>query len=249
MHDEFTQITRASVKDTVFQYKTILNTLTEDLFVKISAEDNRFNASGFSEIIKVSRPDTIRPSAPVFSNYTVSDSCIFLEWKKSSSKDVVNHIIFRTPAGGSLWTAIAVFDTIYNPSSYCDTSAKAGEVYDYVIIAVDDAGNKSLKGRTIQIQMADKKPSDDIKKFKGTINQENGVIELSWEIPSKPVYSILIYRKAGDDILRKYKILYQSVDKFTDKDLQINTRYEYQIRFIYSDKSSSSFSKKVILNY
>jgi len=92
LNSEFSQVTKKAIKDTVFRFKTTLNTLTKDMYLKITAEDNHFNPSEFSEIIKVTRPDTIAPSSPVIDYFRVTDTCIYLKWIRSTSKDVINHI-------------------------------------------------------------------------------------------------------------------------------------------------------------
>ncbi len=249
LNSEFTQITNKAVKDTVFRFKTTLNTLTEDMYLKLMAEDNRFNPSGFSKIIKVTRPDTIPPSLPVIKDYKITDTCIYLKWVKSTSKDVVNHIVFRSLAGKEEWEAIAIFDNTCNRDSYCDTSAIAGIPYKYVVIAVDEADNRSKKVKPINLQMSKKRIEGKINNFKAEIDREAKHILISWNLPKKPFKEIYLYRKTGDGKLKTYKRFYEAVDKFTDKNVQINTRYEYRLRIIYADGKSSPFSDKKIVDY
>lgn len=249
LNSEFTQVTKKAIKDTTFRFKTTLKTLTEDMFLKVMAEDNRFNPSKFSNIIKVTRPDTIPPSSPVIKDFKVTDTCIYLKWVRSTSRDVVNHIVFRSPNKKEEWEAIAVFDTIYNLNSYCDTSATPGILYKYVIIAVDDADNKSKKIKPVRLQMSKKRTVGKIKNFKAEINTEAKHIEISWNLPNKPIKQIFLYRKTGEGKTRTYKRFYEAINNFIDTNIQINTKYEYQLRIIFEDGKSSPFSKKIILNY
>ena len=249
LNSEFTQITKKALTDTVFQFKTTLKTLTEDMFVKIKAEDNRFNPSDFSEIIKLKRPDTIAPSPPVIKDFRVTDSCIYLKWVRSTSKDVVNHIVFRSSGEEEKWEAIAVFDTVYNPDFYCDTSAVPGIMYKYIVIAVDDADNKSEKIKAVSLQMSKKHIVGEIKNFKAVVDTEAKCINLSWDLPSLPVKTIILYRKSDNEQLKTYKRFYSSVNKFSDTNLQLNTNYEYLLRIIYKNGKSSPFSKKQTVHY
>lgn len=249
LNSEFTQITKKAIKDTIFMFKTSLNTLTEDMFLKIMAEDNRFNPSGFSEIIRVIRPDTIPPSSPVIKNYKITDTCIYLKWVKSTSKDVVNHIVFRSLAGKEEWEAIAIFDNTYNPDFHCDTSAVPGTVYKYVVIAVDEADNRSRKLKPINLQMSKKRIEAEINNFKAEIDRKAKHILISWDLPDKPFKEIYLYRRVGDGKIKTYKRFYKVVDNYTDNNVQINTRYEYRIRIIYANGKSSPFSEKRIVEY
>ncbi len=249
MNSEFTQVTKKAIKDTTFRFKTTLKTLTEDMFLKVMAEDNRFNPSEFSNIIKVTRPDTIAPSPPVIKDFKVTDSCIYLEWVRSSSKDVVNHIVFRSPDGKDEWEAIAVFDTIYNHDSHCDTSATPGILYKYVVIAVDEADNKSDKIKPVKLQMSKKRTTGKINNFKAEVDTEARNIVISWDLPNKEIKEIHLYRKIGEGKTKTYKRFYKATDNFTDTNIQINTTYEYRLRIIFADGKSSPFSEKVIVDY
>jgi hypothetical protein len=249
MNSEFTQITRKAVPDTVFKFKTTLKTLTEDMFIKVMAEDNRFNPSVYSEIIKLKRPDTIPPSPPVIKNFSVTDSCIYLEWIRSTSKDVVNHIVFRAKADEDEWEAIAVFDNKYNLDYHCDTSAVPGVMYKYLVIAVDEADNKSEKIKPVKLQMSKKRIEGKIKNFKAEVDPEAKHIVISWELPDKEIKEILLYRRTDAGKIRTYQRFYEPVKDFIDTNILINTHYEYQLRIIFTDGKSSPFSNRVIVNY
>lgn len=249
MNSEFTQITKKAIKDTVFRFKTTLKTLTENMYLKAMAEDNRFNPSAFSEIIKVMRPDTIPPSPPVIKDFKITDTCIYLKWVKSTSKDVVNHIVFRSLAGKDEWEAIAIFDSEYNRDSHCDTSAVPGILYKYLVIAVDEADNRSKKIKPVNLQMSKKKVEGKINNFKAEIDREAKHIVVSWDLPDEPFKEINLYRRTGEGKIKTYKRFYEAVDKFTDKNIYINTSYEYRLRIIFANGKSSPFSEKVIVDY
>lgn len=249
LNSEFSQVTRKAVPDTVFKFKTTLKTLTEDMYIKVMAEDNRFNPSEYSEIIKIKRPDTIAPSPPVIKDFSVTDSCIYLKWVRSTSKDVVNHIVFRSKADEDEWEAIAVFDTIYNHDYYCDTTAQPGIMYKYLVIAVDEADNKSDKIKPVKLQMSKKRTTGKINNFKAKIDTEAKNIVISWDLPDKEIKEIYLYRKIGEGKTRTYKRFYKITNNFTDTNIQINTRYEYRLRIIFADGKSSPFSEKQIVDY
>jgi fibronectin type 3 domain-containing protein len=241
--DEFSQITRKAIRDTVFSFKTTLKTLTHSIYVKVYAEDNRFNPSDYSEVLELKRPDTIRPSAPLIRNYEVLDNAINLQWSNSSSEDVVREIVLRKEVKSSHWDTIVCFSRQESINSYRDTSVRAGKTYLYTILSEDAASNVSDDNVIIQLQMPDKKVAGKVEKFKIKADRDNGVIYLHWSLPTQGVKAIYIYRREDDGHLLKYKTLYKPVNSFTDRALHINTRYEYKIRFEYDNGKSSEFSE------
>lgn len=81
---------------------------------------------------------------------------ILIEWKWSQSSDLVEQRIERRKEGSPSWTTLRSFDqdTIERYSEHddlislvggmhIDTTAQMGLDYDYRVLAVDDAGNRS----------------------------------------------------------------------------------------------------------
>jgi len=68
-----------------------LRSLTPKIFYRVKALDFNYNQSEFSEIIAVTRPDTIPPVSPVFSNVIVGEKQVELYFVTSSSEDVKEH--------------------------------------------------------------------------------------------------------------------------------------------------------------
>ncbi len=249
LNSEFSQVTKKALKDTLFRFQTTLKTLTENLYVKVSAEDNRFNPSDFSEVLLLKRPDTIPPSPPLIDDFKITDSGIWLHWIRSTSKDVVNHIVFRAKEGEKEWTAIAVFDLAYNLDSYADTSAVPGIMYKYAVLAIDDADNKSDLVRPVKLQMGNKKVSGSVENFKAEIDEVKKCINIWWDLPKKEIKEIQLLRKTGDGNFKTYKRFYENLNHYTDSDLEIHTRYEYRLRIIFADGTSTPFSERAVVEY
>ncbi len=136
----FNILNSAPVADTSFRDTVTLKTLTKDIYYSIVAVDARSNMSPFSDKIKIQKPDTIPPTAPVFNHYECTDSSIVLRWAASSSKDIAYY---------ELWRKIdhSDFELLYTPvkdeTTYIDTSLNPISRYTYRIIAVDDSGLKA----------------------------------------------------------------------------------------------------------
>lgn len=247
LNDEFSQITKEAITDTFFTFTTTLNTLTSEIFIKVKAEDFRYNQSEFSKTLKVLRPDTIPPSAPIINNYKVSDTGITIFWTNSSSKDVFVHKLLRKNQNSDVWKTISEFKNEKN--FYCDTSVVSEMIYDYAIVAIDNFGNTSKIQNSVQVQMIKKIVLDQIKGLKAKIDEDNNSIRLLWTLPQKQVKKIFIFRQIDEYPIELYVTLNQPVDFFIDKNLSINSNYQYQIKFLYHDNSFSDFSKKVSIKY
>jgi uncharacterized protein len=154
--NDYFQITNDVVADTVFEYVTTLNTLSEEAYFKIAAEDLHSNRSVNSEVCVMKRPDIIPPVPPLIRKADISTRGVDLEWVESSSSDVVSHRVQRKEliASGQ-WTTLATFDKKGKSSkpAYIDSSALNTTTYLYRIAATDDANLVSYS-KTIQVKPA-----------------------------------------------------------------------------------------------
>ena len=139
---EYMELTKTWVRDTFFWHSINLNTLADSVYYKIVALDNRQNASDWSPIGVLERPDIIPPSPPVISKIEPRIGYIKIKGIGSSSEDLVQHELQRKKNQGYLWETISVMqagEAIY----FEDSTASYQYNYDYRLLAVDDAGLKS----------------------------------------------------------------------------------------------------------
>ena len=140
--EHYFQVTQDVVADTVFNYTTTLNTLSEEAYFKIAAEDLHSNYSVNSEVCVMKRPDVIPPVAPLISKADVTSTGVDLAWIESSSSDVVSHRVERKEMiSNGNWEVLATFVTKGKAKipAYLDNTASNLTTYLYRIAAVDDA--------------------------------------------------------------------------------------------------------------
>lgn len=130
---------------------TTLNTLTKKIYYKVIAFDTHFNQSASSEIIELTKRDTIPPVSPLITGFAVNDSSVVLRFANSSSEDVVRNILLRRES------ANAKFDTLFSNSDlrisqFTDTKITSGKQYEYAMIAKDDGGLQSKSSKSIQVK-------------------------------------------------------------------------------------------------
>jgi hypothetical protein len=247
LNEEFTQVTREAVRDTIFTDTINLNTLTSKVYYKIMATDMNGNISVFSDPLTLKRPDIIPPVPPVIQKFNASDSAIYFKWVPSTSVDVVKQLLYRREKNTSIWQTIAVLTP--KTSEYFDTSAVARITYEYCLTAVDDSKLESEKKQVFTLSLVDYGFNGKIGKIESKVDRQEKKIELKWEYTDKQPERFVIYRSAKDEPLRIYKSVSGTEKKFIDKALTMNTTYTYRIKANYSDGSGSPLSKEIIINY
>jgi len=232
--EEFSQLTVAPVRDTVFIDKVSLKTLTQSVYYKILANDIRQNYSGFSEILEVRRPDIIPPSSPMIQGIQATNTGIYIHWVNSASADVRHNVLIRKADDSLRWVPVQVLSA--TDTSYCDFSAKQGTLYAYNVLAVDSAGNTSPN---INPASARRKLTGclAITELRYTILRDKDAIRLNWENPGC-AERYIIYRGCADKPMETYRNTIENV--FLDDKLIPDTKYLYAVKAISETDVSGS---------
>lgn len=230
--DEFSLLTPKILIDSLFRYKVNLNTLTHAIYYQVRAIDKHDNHSEPSATLKLMRPDTIAPVAPVLNAIAEKDEHPALSWICSTSDDVVRHIIIRkSDIDDATADTIATLNNIQN--TYVDKDAERGMPYTYAIYAQDEAGNKStLVKRYFE-------PSHKtVAQLSLKVSNEAGINKLTWTLSArKKVAKFAIFRADNDGSL----LPYVTTDKQTYRDVDIimGHKYKYAVQIIFADGSQS----------
>lgn len=244
LREEFMEMTSYFVEDSSWLDTLSLNNLTSEVYYKISAVDQNYNNSPFSDWIELLKPDTIPPVPAVLKSYNIDSSGISLRWVNSSSDDWARANLIRLKD--------SEFDSILNWSndsvnSYTDNTLDQQGSYCYIIYAYDKAGNQSESSKLyVNYELGYRIFNS---KLVAIVDRREKEIKLSWE-PQTDVYSIKIYRKKNDGNFRLLKTVYElSEDVYVDEDLSINNNYSYKIQVTYSSGHSSKLSDAVTVEY
>ena len=229
--------------DTVFTDTINLKTLTKNIYYKLKAVDVRDNLSPFSEMLTISRPDIVPPVSPVIKNITDNKGFPELQWVNSSSSDVAKHHIYRKIEGesDSLYKLIATIQKTNDiRSTYYDKTGEKGKAYIYFVSAEDEAGLLSNPSNTGYFKIE----SGITEKVKIKKKQFIDYIELTWTVTSeKEIERILVYRSTNDDPLKLYDNT--TGPDYKDRKITPETEYNYAIKVVFTDGSSSVLSNKV----
>ncbi len=219
---DYTNLTNRPITENHFEYKFPLNWLNRNIYVTVLAEDAFYNFSDFSDTIAVKVFDTIPPSPAVFRSYESTDSAICMEWVNSSSSDLMATRLVRTD-GANADTLLSFKD---EHTQFCDSGAKSDKRYEYTIVSIDSAGNKSLSN-TIAAT-GKHKPYNVTLKVKFDAG-ENAMV-LSWDNDDEKQTSAYIYKAANGGKLYLFKTISGEETTFVDRDVEINRPYSYRVK-------------------
>lgn len=241
---EFSVVTGYAVEDSIYTDTITLNTFTRDAFYKIMAVDQSYNYSGLSEEVRVIRPDITRPSPPIFDDYEVRDSSVYLHWARSSSDDV-RHLTLIKKTMNTDWKTITELSPSTN--NYIDSNIEHSGIYDYAIYAVDSVGLVSDTIRPIRIKTSASK-IPPVNNVQIVIDSKTKIANLSWSHPMLGDIKYVIYKEIAGEGYILLKV--NSADKkaIFDRNIEKGKQYNYAIKVMHNDGRKSVFSDVVSIN-
>ena len=226
---EFSQLTGNVLHDTLFVDTVKVATLTEHVYYKVAAVDTRFLHSEMTHPLELNRPDLLAPEAPLFTDVFVSDTTVQLSWAPSASKDVVKQVLMRRTSVEEPWKELTTLGAFEN--RYVDSDVEKRQRYFYRIIAVDDAGLRSIPAPDVAGRPYDRGKRSGVHDPKGTYNSKTGVITLTWNFSGlDEEYWFVIYRSYNGSRMKQYRAVGSSERKYADHLLVGNGTYDYTVR-------------------
>ncbi|WP_212004583.1 fibronectin type III domain-containing protein [Chitinophaga sp. HK235] len=247
--EEFIEVTKEICTKPLFCDTVTLHTLTPKVFYQIIAVDKNYNTSGYTPFIMLRRPDTIAPSAPVITKAFRSDSlrAVILEWRNSTSEDVVKYTLSRINVKDSSMITVTSWDTAHLRETYTDTTLQQGNTYYYQLMVWDDAGNKSKEISGDIWFETGRRPA--VGAWKAIVNQEKKQVELSWEYHLPDVRQYRIYRAKNDAPFILYTTLEGGLKQWADVEIILGNIYKYKITAIMKGDVKAEMSKEIQVKY
>lgn len=212
-----------------------LNTITPKIYYKVKALDYNYNQSVFSEYAVVTKPDTIPPVTPVFTNVLVSNNKIELQFANSESPDVKEQLLYRRTDPKQSWMLLQTLSPAEKKA--IDTSVQSGTTYYYALRAKDEMGLLSPFANAVT-----GKPYNDgllpaVQRISSA--EQDKAIVLKWEYPqqNKKVYFIIYKQDKNGHLVQAGRV---TDNIFTDQTVAlVNT---YAIKAITADGDQSKLS-------
>ncbi len=217
-------------------YDTVgLNSLTPKIYYKVKALDFNYNQSVYSEMAIVKRPDTIPPTAPVFTNVIVKEKQVALYFAPSESIDVNAQIVYRKTDINANWNVLQKLNP--TQTQVIDTTVKTGITYYYTIRALDESNLYSSYANTVY-----GKPFDSgIRPVVGNITSKiiDKKVVLSWSYPKAYTGATFVIYKKNE---KGNFLQYQKVTTTFFTDNKTDKENSYAIKVFTDDGGQSALS-------
>ncbi len=245
--EEFVQINNKFIKDTFYNEKLNLNTLSRKIYYSISAVDDNYNCSTNSLPIEVKRTDTIPPQAPILRTITSELSGVKLNFILSNSEDLSYHKIYRREGNNMDYLEMRILKLNDSLSNFTDTTAQYGETYTYLIKAFDEDNNQaSSKKLTTLYETGYRKKLTDVNYL---VDRTKKNIILFWSYTEKEVEKYILYRAKENEALSIIKTVDGNTLQYTDNYLNIGNLYEYRIKAVLYNGTESVISNPIKVTY
>ncbi|MBK8623350.1 MAG: hypothetical protein IPN79_16695 [Saprospiraceae bacterium] len=236
--------------DTVWQGKIPLNVLTEKIYIKLKAVDNRMNHSDFSEVLTLQKPDLIAPVSPVFGVSEVTKDGIMLQWTTSKSIDVIAHVLERKEEGrDTKFEIINKFEGArLDVNTYVDKNVKAGKTYSYRVYAVDDAGLISPDAGVLTLKSYYRKIIEPVTNLTLSLTEDKRAARLQWNYQNQTNVNFSIYKNINETGYITYKIV-KGQTSFEDIKIKKGDIVKYRVKVVDQDGKQSEFSEEVVYTF
>lgn len=249
-NDNFSPVNKGKLEFNTFQDTLSINSLNEKIYYFVRAEDDNYNKSEPSKILVLERPDNVPPIAPLIEALTYTDSAIVVNWKFSSSEDVILYEIYRREAIKKIdteWKIIAI--TSDSLHTFKDNSIQNGTLYQYKIRAKDDANLFSKFSQEVTGRK-NKEVFNLVTPILQTLTRNGKEMQLSWNytlpivLPNNATsYKFYIYRSYGASNLQEIGQTNSTIFQFTDSNIEEGALYNYAIKVIFDNGISTDFSQ------
>ncbi len=230
------------IADTTFQDTINIHVLSEKIFYKVVAYDMARNASAFSEMIMLKKPDVIPPEAALFTDYKVTKDGIRLKWALSTSKDIKRHYLYRQEKGNPAWKLIYRSENKGSYDQYVDQSTVPGKKYRYKIVAEDDDGLQTVSDYILTLKAIDYSLPVAVKKLTLSTDKQKKKVLVKWTYPKSGDFRFVLYRATDGGSFQVVKPLASNTLQYVDTKVKSNRAYEYMIVVAYAGGKKSGFS-------
>ncbi len=242
---EFTQLTGAIWKDTVYVDSIAVNTLTRNVYYRIAAVNTRFGHSEMSPFIALSRRAIQLPTAPVFTDVNAGESSTNLRWATNSGDKLRSVILFRKTADADRWDTLATLSR--SITSYTDRDVVLNMTYEYQIAVVDSNGMSVWAELPVQSRPYDSGVRPPVRDVKAILDQDAKGIRIEWAYDAQETDRVyfIIHRSVSDASFVQLRSVAGSARSYVDRELVGEGTYRYRIQVLTHGGAESPMSSPV----
>lgn len=245
--ERFTNDTLDVLNEQEYRDTIELRTLTRDIFYRMYALDFHHNESAPSLMLRVVRPDVVPPVAPVITGYVVTDSSMIIDFAPSSSEDVARHMLLRRPASATSWDTAKALPAPWGRA--VDDAEITSQLYDYAIVAFDEAGLPSDVSNVVSGKRYDTGVRPTVGALQARYDSVARVVTLSWEYRDLPEdHSFVVYRSDGSTMRSHAVIERRQGLNFVEQVNVPTAEIRYAIKVVTESGAESVLSASVTVN-
>ncbi len=235
---EFQQLTTDITTDTIFRDTLTLKTLSEEVYYKITALDQNFNHSKFTDVLTLKKPDIVAPVPPVIVSVEPGEQGVLIEWYRSPSGDALNHTLYRRAADATEW------ETLYTTaekdgSEYRDSLAERGKLYEYALDVIDDDGNRSQLSNIITARPYDSGLRPGVDELACTYDSAAGGVVVRWNYRFGKDAQVYLYKASPEGAFGLVASMDASAGEYLDREVFAGSRYLYSLKVVSNDGGES----------
>ena len=226
--EELVPLNDIAINTNEFTDTISLYNLNAKVYYSVTSLDQRYNQSDPCEPIALIKPLKVKPAPPYISRCEASDEGIQLEWIPGNDETITSYSIWRSENENETKTKIDIIEDA-TVVSYTDITVSGDINYIYEVRSISLSNMESDPSPAAYIKSKGKtvNPGSLIKKF--TAKRGDKGVVLKWELSSREIQSINIYRKEAE----ASAVLLKEVDiwdnEFIDNKAKRNTTYEYTL--------------------
>ncbi len=239
---EFQQLTTEITTDTIFRDTLTLQTLSEEIYYKVTALDWNFNHSEFTGTLTLKKPDVIAPIPPAIIGVEPGDRGVAIRWHRSPSGDVIEHRLYRRVAGETDWTDL-LGSTDPSLLDHTDSTAERGILYEYGLEAIDDDGNRSGLSNIVTARPYDNGIRPGIATLDVLYDSTAGGVVLRWRGTPAAEARIMLYKSVDDGKQGLVGSVPGDAVEYIDREVFAGSRYRYGVKVVTADGGESMIER------
>lgn len=241
--EELIPLNDVAIRDNAFTDTLSLENLNARVYYAVTALDRRYNQSGQSEVLTLQKPLKVKPAPPYLSTCEADDLCVRLVWIPGRDEAVTAYSILRTESQVEEWQEIARVEDA-SICSYADSTVLDQVTYRYQVCSVNQSGLVSDPSPARSVVANGKANVSLIKKFEGK-RTDRGIL-LKWELTSRDIRSISVYRKEPEASFYLWREMDSWANETLDEKAMRNTVYEYMV--VVKDRQGRLVSGQIKVN-
>lgn len=245
----FVALTPSPIEQAWYRDTVSIKTLTRHIYYQVMAEDFSGNMSPVSDILELTRPDTIPPPVAVALDGRQDEENVYITWAASPANDVLVYRIFRKPASSEDWVLIKMLqrEEVDGQIDFADTPPPSQKRWQYVMEVIDESGLSSGMSKVLSFRVRGKRELAIPIELAAAYDEESQLVKADWRYSCSEPHYVVLYRGFDGAEPTAVRSLEPSVTSYADQLDAGSTSVQYYVQIYLQDGRRSLPSNAVTL--